>query len=46
MSNLISLKKRRSGWPNLKWKDGCKRGVTEAGLREDTLHNKQEGMEK
>ena len=34
--------KRRSGRPNLIWKDSCKSGVTELGLKEDNATNRAE----
>ena len=34
--------KRRRGRPNLRWKDACKRDMTEAGLREDNTTNRKE----
>ena len=35
--------KRRRGWPNLRWKDECKRDMTEAGLKEDNATKIQNG---
>ena len=32
--------KRRRGRPNLRWKDACKRDMTEAGLKEDSTTNR------
>ena len=32
--------KRRRGLPNLRWKDSCKRNMTQAGLREDDATNR------
>ena len=32
--------KRRRGRPNLRWKDACKRDMTEAGLKEDNATNR------
>ena len=34
--------KRRRGRPNLRWKDACKRDMTEAGLKEDNATNRAE----
>ena len=31
---------RRRGWPNLRWKDACKRDMTEVGLKEDKITNR------
>ena len=31
--------KRRRGRPNLRWKDACKRDMTEVGLKEDKTTN-------
>ena len=31
--------KRRRGRPNLRWKDACKRDMTQAGLKEDNAIN-------
>ena len=33
--------KRKRGRPNLRWKDACKRDMTEAGLKEDNATNKE-----
>ena len=35
--------KRRRGWPNLRWKDACKRDMTETGLKEDNATNRANG---
>ena len=35
--------RRRRGRPNLKWKDACKRDMTEVGLKEDNTTNRQHG---
>ena len=32
--------KRRRGRPNLRWKDACKRDMTEVGLKEDNTTNR------
>ena len=32
--------KRRRGRPNLRWKDACKRDMTQAGLKEDNATNR------
>ena len=32
--------KSRRGRPNLRWKDACKRGMTEMGLKEDNTTNR------
>ena len=32
--------KRRRGRPNLRWKDACKRDMTEMGLKEDNTANR------
>ena len=32
--------KRRRGWPNLRWKDTCKRDMTEVGLKEGNTTNR------
>ena len=32
--------KRRRGRPNLRWKDACKRDMTEVGLKEDKTTNR------
>ena len=32
--------KRRRGWPNLRWKDVCKRHMREMGLKEDKTTNR------
>ena len=32
--------KRRRGRPNLRWKDACKRDMTEVGLKEDNATNR------
>ena len=32
--------KRRRGRPNLRWKDVCKRDMTEVGLKEDNTTNR------
>ena len=31
---------RRRGRPNLRWKDACKRDMTQAGLKEDNATNR------
>ena len=33
--------KRRRGRPNQRWKDACKRDMTEAGLKEDNATNRE-----
>ena len=38
--------KRRGGRPNLRWKDACKRDMTQAGLKEDNATNKAEWRKK
>ena len=38
--------KRRRGRPNLRWKDACKRGMTQAGLKEDNAANRAEWRKK
>ena len=38
--------KRKRGWPNLRWKDACKRYMTEAGLKEDNTPNRAEWKKK
>ena len=35
MLDVDILWKRRRGRPNLRWKDACKRDMTQAGLKED-----------
>ena len=32
--------KRRRRWPNLRWKDACKRDMTEAGQEDDNATNR------
>ena len=32
--------KRRRGRPNLRWKDACKRDMSEVGLKEDNTTNR------
>ena len=32
--------KRRRGQPNIRWKDACKRDMTEVGLKEDKTTNR------
>ena len=34
--------KRRGGRPNLRWKDACKRDMTQGGLKEDNATNRAE----
>ena len=34
--------KRRRGRPNLRWKDACKRDMTQAGLKEENATNRVE----
>ena len=34
--------KRRRGRPNLRWKDACKRDMTEMGLKEDNTTHRAE----
>ena len=34
--------KRRRGRPNLRWKDACKREMTQPGLKEDNATNRAE----
>ena len=34
--------KRRRGWPNRRWKDACKRDMTQTGLKEDNATNRAE----
>ena len=38
--------KRRRGRPNLRWKDVCKRDMTQAGLKEDNTTNRAEWRKK
>ena len=38
--------KRRRGRPNLRWKDACKRDMTQAGLEEDNATNRAEWRKK
>ena len=38
--------KRRRGRPNLRWKDACKRDMTQAGLKEDNAKNRAEWRKK
>ena len=38
--------KRRRGWPNLRWKDACKRDMTQAGLKEDNATNRAKWRKK
>ena len=38
--------KRRRGRPNLRWKDACKRDMTQAGLKEDNATNRAEWRKK
>ena len=38
--------KRRRGRPNLRWKDACKRDMTQAGLKEDNATNRAEWRNK
>ena len=38
--------KRRRGRPNLRWRDACKRDMTEAGLKEDNTTNRAEWRKK
>ena len=38
--------KRRRGRPNLRWKDACKRDMTQAGLKEDNVTNRAEWRKK
>ncbi len=38
--------KRRRGRPNLRWKDACKRDMTQAGLKEDNATNGAEWRKK
>ncbi len=36
----IPGRRRRRGRPNLRWKDACKRDMTQAGLKEDNATNR------
>ena len=38
--------KRRTGRPNLRWKDACKRDMAEAGLKKDNATNRVEWRKK
>ena len=38
--------KRRRGRPNLRWKDACKRDMTEAGMKEDNATDRAEWRKK
>ena len=38
--------KRRRGRPNLRWKDSCKRDMTEVGVKEDNTTNRVESKKK
>ena len=38
--------KRRRGWPDLGWKDPCRRDMTEAGLKEDNTTKRAEWINK
>ena len=38
--------KRRRGRPNLRWKDACKRDMTQAGLKEDNATNRAKWRKK
>ena len=38
--------KRRTGRPNRRWKDACKRDMTEAGLKKDNTTNRTEWRKK
>ena len=38
--------KRRRGRPNLRWKDACKRDMTQAGLKEDNATNREKWRKK
>ena len=38
--------KRRRGRPSLRWKDACKRDMTQAGLKEDNATNRAEWRKK
>ena len=40
MLNVDIPGKRRRGRPNLRWKDTCKRDMTEVGLKEDNTTNR------
>ena len=37
---------KRRGRPNLRWKDACKRDMTEVGLKEDNTTNRAEWKKK
>ena len=38
--------KRRRGRPNLRWKDACKRDITQAGVKEDNATNRAKWRKK
>ena len=46
MLDVDILGKRRRGRPNLRWKDTCKRDMTQAGLNEDNATNMTEWRKK
>ena len=45
MLDVDITEKRRRGRPNLRWKDACKRDMTQAGMKGDNA-TKQGSMEK
>ena len=42
----VDIPGKRRGWPNLRWKDACKRDMTQAELKEDSTTNRAEWRKK